>query len=91
MDTTNLSFGDALTALKSGHKVARSGWNGKGMYVLLVGCTHDPLYSRTVPVEEVSIEDFIAMYTATGTYNAWLASQTDILANDWQIIKGGDL
>lgn len=90
-DYENLTFGQAIEALKNQNKISRSGWNGKGMYVVLAGCTQDPLYSRTAPVQEVPIEDFMAIRTVTGQYNTWVPSVSDVLANDWQIIQGGNL
>lgn len=100
MNTTNLSFGDALTALKAGHKVARSGWNGKGMFLVLQTSTpeikpyHGSCYANALQgiKETVTIDAHIDMYTAQGTFQpGWLASQADMLSNDWQIIQGDDL
>lgn len=69
------SFGLAVEYLKSGLKVSRSGWNGKGMY----------LYLEDVP----AYDPYIVMHTAGGTKQpGWLASQADILAEDWQLLNG---
>ncbi len=70
-------FGDALTALKSGYKVARNGWNGKGMWLALQ--VPDAHSKMSLP--------YIYMSTVTGDLVPWLASQTDILAEDWQIVE----
>lgn len=68
-----LSFGDALEVLKGGGQVSRSGWNGKGMYLeLQVPDSHSKM---TMP--------YIFMKTACGGQVPWLASQTDMLADDW--------
>jgi hypothetical protein len=99
MSNTNLNFGQALEALKQGKKIAREGWNGKGMFLfLLPGGTvptraiHDPAL-RSVVEELVGGDTFealgsIRMFTADKKIlTGWLASQTDMLAEDWVILK----
>lgn len=88
-----MSFGQALIALKAGKRVAREGWNGKGMWLVLVGGTplmpvkHGTIYHRA-GLDEVQINAHIDMMTATGDMQpGWLASQTDMLANDWNILE----
>jgi len=71
-----MNFSAALTELKCGKKVARSGWNGKGMYVELQ--VPDSGSKMTLP--------YIFMKTACNNFVPWLASQTDILAEDWVIL-----
>lgn len=67
------SFGVALLHLKNGKRVQRSGWNGKGMWLEL---QHPDQHSKmTLP--------YIFMFTAQGDRVPWLASQTDMLAEDW--------
>jgi len=96
---TNLNFGEALEALKAGKKVAREGWNGKGMFLfLLPGGTvptraiHDPAL-RQVIEEQVGGDTFealgsIRMFTADKKIlTGWLASQTDMLSEDWVILE----
>ena len=69
-------FSDALTALRDGQRVARAGWNGKGMWIALqVPDTHSKM---TLP--------YIYMKTVDDQLVPWLASQTDILAEDWTVI-----
>lgn len=99
--TDAMSFGHAVEALKAGKKVARAGWNGKGMFLVFVPGTlnatlrkdtpyHDALFCTTTGEqrETVSINAHIDMFTATGSFQpGWLASQTDMLANDWQIVE----
>ena len=96
----NLSFGHAIEYLKLGHKVARSGWNGKGMFLVLQTSTpeikpyHGSCYANALQgiKETVTIDAHIDMYTAQGTFQpGWLASQADMLSNDWQIIQEGNL
>jgi hypothetical protein len=83
-----MDFSDALYLLKDGHKVAREGWNGKGMWLTLtdswtaVFSADHPL--KSLPPEWQGYSPFIAMYTADKKLVPWLASQTDILAEDWQ-------
>lgn len=72
-----MDFGDALYALKNGKKVAREGWNGKGMWLdLQVPDEHSKM---TLP--------YIYMKTACGNQVPWLASQTDMLSDDWVIVE----
>lgn len=68
-----LAFGLALVALKGGGRVARDGWNGKGMYLELQ--RPDAGSKMTLP--------YIFMRTVQGDLVPWLASQTDLLAEDW--------
>ncbi|WP_297478368.1 DUF2829 domain-containing protein [Ferrovum sp.] len=83
-----LTFGDAVHLLKRGKKVARAGWNGKGMFLFLVpGSTFKvnraPLMGIYPEGTEVSYCPHIDMKTADGKVVPWLASQTDVLAEDW--------
>ena len=85
-------FGEALRLLKCGCKVARAGWNGKGMFIFLVsGSTfkvnRPPLLGIYPEGTEIKYHAHIDMKTATGEIVPWLASQTDVLAEDWEIIK----
>ncbi len=88
----NLNFGDALALLKQGEKVARQGWNGKNMFVFLVpGSTFKvsraPLLGIYPEGTEINYNPHIDMKTADGSIVPWLASQTDVLAEDWGIAK----
>ena len=85
-----MDFGKALEALKEGKKVARSGWNGKGMFLFLVqGSTFNvnrpPLLGIYPEGTEIKYHAHIDMKTADNQIVPWLASQTDMLANDWEI------
>lgn len=89
-----MHFGEAIEALKKGYKVARAGWNGKNMWLILVPGTKSVLpvagtpYSRAGITAEVDIEPHIDMFTAQGNMQpGWLASQTDMLAEDWQVVQ----
>ena len=84
-----MNFSDALIMVKSGTKVARSGWNGKGMFIFLVpGSTFEvnrpPLLGIYPEGTKINYHAHIDMRTADGQIVPWLASQTDILADDWE-------
>ncbi|MBA4307612.1 MAG: DUF2829 domain-containing protein [Sphingopyxis sp.] len=89
-DMNNMSFGHAIVMLKQGRKVARAGWNGKGMYLYYVPANSYP--PTTLAAREefggdmVPYGAYIAMKTTQGNVVPWLASQTDVLADDWQIV-----
>jgi hypothetical protein len=90
-NTAVLSFGSALDALKKGLKVARAGWNGKGMFVFLVPgsqfkVNRHPLLGIYPEGTEIDYRPHIDMKTADGRIVPWVASQTDLLADDWQIV-----
>lgn len=84
----------ALIALKRGESVARKGWNGKGMFLTLQkGSTVDGDKMRNEGAKKYytgckcNIAPHIDMKSADGTYIVgWLASQTDMLAEDWEIV-----
>jgi hypothetical protein len=73
-----MTFGLAIEFLKKGLKVARIGWNGKGMYLQYV-VAKDFEFSEMLP--------FIAMKTVQNSFVPWLASQTDVLAEDWMMVE----
>ena len=90
----SLNFGEALAALKEGQRVARSGWNGKGMFLFLVAGSNfvvnrEPLLSIMGEGAQVTYRPHIDMKDAEGKVVPWLASQTDMLADDWQIVTIG--
>lgn len=112
----NKSFGQALEALKQGKRVARHGWNGKGMFIFMrpadelnIDMVIDKVKSlpqtvkdyylkdvlddngnRIIPADEndkVKFTAYLCMKASDGTIvNGWLASQTDMLSVDWQIL-----
>jgi hypothetical protein len=71
-----MDIGQAVRRLLSGDKVARSGWNGKGMYIELQEPDDDS--KMTMP--------YVYMKTADGNLVPWLCSQTDLLATDWESV-----
>lgn len=86
-----MNFGQALEELKNGNRVSRSGWNGKGMFVYFVnGSTfavnRPPLLGIYPEGTVINYLPHIDMKTADGSCVPWLASQTDILAEDWGLV-----
>lgn len=107
-----LNFGQAIEALKDGEMVARSGWNGKGMFIFMRPA--DTLTTGFIPkvkslpdsvknwidknmddkvnrgeegLNPVKFTAYLCMKAADNTIvNGWLASQTDMLAEDWEIV-----
>jgi len=82
------SFSVALERIKLGKKVARLGWNGKGMFIFLVpGSTFEvsrpPLLGIYPAGTNIRYHSHVDMKTADGTIVPWLCSQTDMLAEDW--------
>ena len=75
-------FESALTELKAGGRVARMGWNGKGMWLILVG-PKDYEIEAYMTFDSVGQGAYIAMFTADKVMVPWLVSQTDLLAEDW--------
>lgn len=89
----HVSFGDAVAALKAGHRVSRVGWNGKGMYLALVARGEYGLNKRGVDCDgflgesgPITLAPWIGMRTADAQFVPWLPSQTDILAEDWMVL-----
>ena len=84
-----MTFGEAIENMKKGEKVARRGWNGKKQYIQLatgisyktaqgeiVNCEHDALGNKA-----------IAFVGTSGVQMGWLASQADMLAEDWELVE----
>jgi hypothetical protein len=83
-----MDFSNALVAIKVGKKVAREGWNGKGMFVFLVPgsqftVNRAPLLGIYPEGTVIDYCPHIDMRTAQGSIVPWLASQGDLMANDW--------
>jgi len=70
-----MDTGEAIALMRARHKVRRSGWNGKGMWLSLQ-MPHAGA-NMTVP--------YVYMFTAQGDLVPWLCSQTDLLATDWEV------
>ena len=80
-----MTFGLAIEALKLGKRVARKGWNGKNMWLVLVTSTNYKVDLTRSGSYEVC--PFIGLKTADNKLVPGLASQTDVLAEDWVVIK----
>lgn len=102
LNIQTFTFGEAIRRLKAGQKVARKGWNGKGMYLYLVhgfDCDKENLRNEAslhLPEDEMAMHgtgvatflSHIDMRTASGDVCVgWLASQTDMLSEDWVIVE----
>lgn len=91
-----MNFGQAIEALKEGKKVSREGWNGKGMFLWLKPAARikaewckDPLLKELAEANggEIDALGTICMFTADKKIlSGWLASQTDMLSEDWQLV-----
>lgn len=94
-----MTFGLALEALKKGLRVARAGWNGKGMWLSL-SCDgvrevaaenfwspHNAEFARSCPNGTAMVQPCITMKNAQGQIQmGWAATQSDMLAEDWQVV-----
>lgn len=90
--TGGMSFGLAIEAAKKGHKIQREGWNGKGMFVYHIPVGRYP--ARTEAAKSIAAGDgkvsygaYLAIKTVSGEVIPWLASQADMLADDWRIVE----
>lgn len=92
--TTGMTFGMAIEALKAGKKVSRAGWNGKGMWLGLVTPKDDERAPGKIDYAIFGLAGavgpclpWIGMRTADDKFVPWLASQTDMLAEDWELVE----
>lgn len=85
----NLPFGLAIEAAKKGKKIARKGWNGKGQYVeLATGISYTNRSGQTINAKHAAIGNRALAFVGTsGVQMGWLASQADMLADDWMIVE----
>jgi len=84
-----MNFGEAIKALKEGKKVARSGWNGKNQYVeLATNISYKNADGEIINCEHEAIGNKALAFVGTsGIQMGWLASQADMLAEDWEVVK----
>lgn len=87
--TTGMSFGLAIEAAKKGHRISRAGWNGKGQYVeIAAGISYVGPDGEIVNAEHDAIGNRALSFVGTsGVQMGWLASQADMLADDWTIVS----
>jgi hypothetical protein len=89
-----MNFSDALNAVKSGNKISRSGWNGHNQFVVYQKGYPDGIPINRNTAEATGIPEgttcsflpYLLMYTVNGSFVPWLASQTDLLAGDWEVV-----
>ena len=84
-----MTFGEAIENMKKGEKVARRGWNGKKQYIqLATGISYKTAQGEIVNCEHDAIGNkAIAFVGTSGVQMGWLASQADMLAEDWVIVE----
>lgn len=87
--TDGLNFGLAIEAAKKGKKIQRAGWNGKGQYVELATCiSYKNASGDVVNVNHDAIGNAALAFVGTsGVQLGWLASQADMLSDDWRIVE----
>ena len=89
-----MDIGQAVAAMRSGRRVARPGWNGKGMWLALQKGYPDGIPINKNTAEATGIPEgtalrflpYVIMRTADGSFVPWLCSQTDLLADDWIVV-----
>lgn len=89
MNTMN--FGEALEAIKAGQRIARTGWNGKGMFVYLVPPASYPVQTGAAKAHfgegaMVPYNAYMAIKNVDGTVSTWVPSVNDCLATDWGVV-----
>lgn len=83
-----MNFGEAIKAVKDGKRASRTGWNGKSQYIELATCiSYKNAAGDTVNVNHEAIgNSAIAFVGTSGVQLGWLASQADMLADDWRLV-----
>ena len=87
-----MTFGAAIEALKAGKRVARAGWNGKGMFVYLVPASSYPAQTGAAKAHfgdgaMVPYNAYMAIKNVNETVSTWVPSVNDCLAEDWAIVE----
>jgi hypothetical protein len=84
-----MKFGEAIEAAKAGKRIARIGWNGKKQYVEIASCiSYINAHGEIINVQHDNIgSKALAFVGTSGVQLGWLASQADMLADDWLIFK----
>lgn len=84
-----MDFGRAIQLLKKGKRVQRSGWNGKNQYIeLAINISYKNANGEIINAEHEAIGNkAIAFVGTSGVQLGWLASQADMLAEDWKIVE----
>lgn len=86
--TEGCTFGQAIELLKAGHRMARKGWNGKGMYIEYVDAQDWNSSSLERPgfADELKPRPWLGIKTVDDQFMPWIPSQSDVLAEDWVIL-----
>lgn len=84
------SFGDAVEAALAGRKIGRLGWNGKDMFLFSITGNCWEFSCDVSGVDGLETLPFLCMKTADNKLVPWLASQSDVLANDWVVADVGE-
>lgn len=102
LNIQTFTFGEAIRNMKNGKKVARKGWNGKGMWIVLMPALYLPPYNTQDTNRKVNdrtakhigedkpldSQPYIAMWTANQQWQpGWLPSQADVFAEDWVVVE----
>lgn len=82
-----MNFGEATERALAGSKIMRSGWNGKSMYLFTVAGGSWYFDTDVDGVDGLDTLPFLCMKTADNKLVPWLASQSDVLSNDWEVLQ----
>lgn len=85
-----MNFGEAIEAVKNGSKIARQGWNGRGMLVYYVPANFYPAQTdvaRKEFGEVVAYNPYLAIKNVNGMVSTWVPSINDCLADDWEVVE----
>lgn len=87
-----MNFGQVIEALKNGKKVARKGWNGKGMFVYYVPAGNFKSYTEIGKSiadgdDLVHYNSYFAIKNVNDTVSTWVPSINDCLAEDWYVVE----
>ncbi len=87
-----MTFGEAIDAMKAGIRVQRSGWNGKNQYIELASeISYVNSKGELINAEHEAIgNQAVAFVGTSGVQLGWLASQADMLAEDWKVVNEGE-
>ena len=85
-----MNFGEAVNNVKNGHKIAREGWNGKGMFVIYVPEENIDLTEQQEEIfgaSNIILNEHFLIKNVNNTLSTWVPSINDCLAEDWYVIE----
>lgn len=85
-----MNFGEAVNNVKNGHKIAREGWNGKGMFVIYVPEENIDLteqQEKMFGASNIILNEHFLIKNVNNTLSTWVPSINDCLAEDWYVIE----